>query len=61
MELVKTSFDIPKQLHKKFKSVCAIIDRNMNEVVRELMNKWLMIQENNLEVGEKWKKPSSKN
>jgi len=60
MELIKTSFDLPKQLHKKFKSVCAAIDRNMNEVVRELMNKWL-IKEQNKEVDKLWKKPSLKN
>ena len=61
MILVKTSFTIPKELKQKFKSVCAAIDRNMNEVMREIMNKWLMIQENNLEVDKFWKKASSKN
>ena len=61
MSLVKTSFTIPKELKQKFKSVCAAIDRNMNEVMWEIMNKWLMIQENNLEVDKLWKKASSKN
>ena len=46
MEIVRTSFDIPKELHKKFKGVCHNKDRNMNEVIREIMNKWLMEQEN---------------
>jgi len=55
MELIKTSFDLPKELHTKFKSVCAVIDRNMNEVVRELMNKWLIKQQNK-EVDKSWKK-----
>ena len=46
MELVKTSFDLPKELHKKFKGVCHDNDKNMNEVIREIMNKWLIVQEN---------------
>jgi len=59
MELVKTSFDLPKELLQKFKTTCAKVDRYMNEVVRELMNKWL-IQQQNKEVGENWKKKISK-
>ena len=46
MELVKTSFDIPKELHTKFKAMCANNESKMNHVIREIMNKWLMVQEN---------------
>ena len=60
MELVKTSYMLPKELKKNFKLTCVRIDRNMNEVIREIMNKWL-IQQQNKEVGKKWKKQSSKN
>jgi len=55
MELIKTSFDLPKELLQKFKTTCAKVDRYMNEVVRELMNKWL-IQQQNKEVDKLWKK-----
>ena len=61
MELVKTSFDIPKALHKKFRRMCLDLDVKMNVIIREIMNKWLMIQEHNLEVDKVWKKASSKN
>ena len=60
MNLVKTSFDIPKELHKAFRRMCLDLDLKMNVVIREIMNKWLITQQNK-EVGEKWKKPSLKN
>ncbi len=50
MELVKTSFDLPKELLKKLKGTCVEIDRTMNSVLREIINKWLMVQENKKEV-----------
>ena len=46
MELVKTSYDIPKELRTKFKTTCAALEVNMNFIIREIMNKWLMEQEN---------------
>ncbi len=46
MELVKTSFDIPKELHKSFRRMCLDLDVKMNIVIRALMNKWLIVQEN---------------
>jgi len=50
MELIKTSFDLPKELHQKFKEVCVKQGVNMNFIIREIMNKWLMVQENKKEV-----------
>ena len=46
MEFKKTSFDLPKELLKKFKGLCHDNDKFMNRVVREIMNKWIMEQEN---------------
>ena len=60
MEIIRTSFDIPKALHKAFKKRCVALDKDMKDVLQEIMNKWLM-QEQNKEVGEEWKKPSLKN
>ena len=52
MEIVRTSFDIPKELHKNFRRMCLDLDVKMNVVIREIMNKWLIVQENNKEVKE---------
>ncbi len=46
MKIVKTSFDIPKELHKSFRRMCLDLDVKMNVIIREIMNKWLMVQEN---------------
>ena len=46
MKMTKTSFDLPTHLQKNFKKMCIDVDRNMNEVIREIINKWLMVQEN---------------
>ena len=45
MELVRTSFDIPKELHATFKSACATLNVDMKNIIREIINKWLMKQE----------------
>ena len=50
MEIVRTSFDIPKALLKNFKGTCVDLDVTMSEVIREIMNKWLIVQENKKEV-----------
>ena len=55
MELVKTSFDLPEELHAKFKAMCANNKTKMNHIIRELMNKWLITQQNK-EVDKSWKK-----
>ena len=46
MKLIRTSYDLPEELHQKFKEVCVTKKVNMNFIIREIMNKWLMEQEN---------------
>lgn len=59
MKIIRTSFDIPKELHTTFKSTCAALDVDMKDIIRLLINNWL-IQQHNLEEDKLWKKASSK-
>lgn len=59
MKIVRTSFDIPKALHTKFKTTCANLDVDMKNIIREIINKWLITQQNK-EVDKVWKKQSLK-
>ena len=47
--MITLSIKMPKELQKNFKKMCIDVDRNMNDVAREIINKWLMVQENKLE------------
>lgn len=65
MKIIRTSYDIPEELHTKFKSTCATLKVDMKDIIRVLINKWLITQQlitqQNKEVDKLWKKQSSKN
>ena len=52
MKVKKFSLEWPEELHTKFKSECALAKKSMNNILRVLAVKWLMVQENEKEVKE---------
>lgn len=37
----KVTFEMPKEKHRNFKSVCALGDKKMNEIINELIDVFL--------------------
>lgn len=45
-DYIRTTIYLPKQLHKKLKAAAVDEDREMSEIIEELVNQWLKSREN---------------